>query len=359
MKHTRVPQSRTVLGSMGAAALIAAALTLQSAQAAPAKAAPEPPTASAAAQRARSISSALGADAAGFYYDAPHRKLIVNVTTGTAAAKVRGAGAEAKIVKHSLTSLNSARATLKQKATIIGTSWAMDPKSNQVVVVADRTVTGDRLEQLKKVVASLGDRAVLKQSPGTLRPLIAGGNAIWGTAARCSLGFNVIRDGQPYFLTAGHCANAVRSWSASQGGPEFGVTEAGSFPGDDFGIAKYTDATDAHPGQVDLYNGSMQAVGKVGDAIVGEPVRRSGSSTRLRSGDVIAVEVTANYQEGPVDDLVQASICAESGDSGGPLFEGDTALGITSGGRGTCASNGESFYQPVREALEKTGSHLG
>ncbi|WP_455712242.1 S1 family peptidase [Streptomyces caniferus] len=359
MKHTCVSKSRTVLGSVGTVTLIAAALALQSAQAAPAKAAPEPPTATAAAQRARNISTALGAEAAGFYYDAPNNKLIVNVTTEAAAAKVRGAGAEAKIVKHSLTSLNAARATLKQQAAIPGTSWAMDPKTNQVAIVADRTVTGDRLEQLKKVVSSLGDRAVLRQSTGTLRPLVAGGNAIWGSGARCSLGFNVIRDGRPYFLTAGHCANAVRSWAATQGGPEFAVTEAGSFPGDDFGIARYTDADVAHPGQVDLYNGSMQSIGKVGDAIVGERVQRSGSSTHLRSGDVTAVEVTANYQEGAVDDLVQASLCAESGDSGGALFDGDTALGLTSGGRGTCATGGESFYQPVREALEKTGSHIG
>lgn len=358
MKHTSAPESRTVLGSAATVVLIAAALTLQCAQAAPATA-PEPPSATAAAQRARTISSALGASAAGFYYDAPRNKLIVNVTTAAAMAKVHGAGADAKIVKHSLTSLNAARATLKQKATIPGTSWAMDPRTNKVVVVADRTVRGDRLTQLKKVTSSLGDRVVLRQSAGTLRPLIAGGNALWGNGARCSLGFNVIRDGQPYFLTAGHCANAVRNWSASQGGPELAVTEAGAFPGDDFGIAKYTDAGIAHPSRVDLYNGSLQPIGKVGDAIVGERVRRSGSSTQVRTGEVTAVEVTANYQEGPVDDLVQTGICAESGDSGGPLFDGDTALGLTSGGRGSCLLGGESFYQPVREALEKTGSHLG
>ncbi|WP_455711974.1 S1 family peptidase [Streptomyces decoyicus] len=358
MKHTSAPMSRTVLGGAGVVALIAAALTLQSAQAAPAKA-PEPPTATAAAQRARDISSALGANAAGFYYDAQNHKLIVNVTTAAAADKARSAGAEARIVRHSLTSLNAARATLKERATIPGTSWAMDPKTNKVVVVADRTVTGDRLKQLKSVAASLGDRAALRQSTGTLRPLIAGGNAVWGSGARCSLGFNVIKDGEPYFLTAGHCTNAVRSWSATQGGPEIAVTETGTFPGDDFGIVRLTPADLVHPSQVDLYNGKMQAVTTVGDPIVGEKVQRSGSSTHVHGGDITAVEVTANYQEGAVDGLIQAGVCAETGDSGGPLFEGDTALGLTSGGRGDCLFGGESFYQPVREALEKTGSHIG
>ncbi|MGW9170208.1 S1 family peptidase [Streptomyces decoyicus] len=358
MKHTSAPMSRTALGGAGAVALIAAALTLQSAQAAPAKAAPEPPTATAAAQRARDISSALGANAAGFYYDARNHKLIVNVTTAAAADKARGAGAEARIVKHSLTSLNAARATLKERAAIPGTSWAMDPKTNQVVIVADRTVTGDRLKQLKTVASSLGDRAALRQSAGTLRPLIAGGNAVWGSAARCSLGFNVIKDGKPYFLTAGHCTNAVRSWSATQGGPEIAVTETGTFPGDDFGIVRLAPDL-AHPSKVDLYNGRMQSITTVGDPIVGEKVQRSGSSTHVHGGDITAVEVTANYQEGSVDGLIQAGVCAETGDSGGPLFEGDTALGLTSGGRGDCLLGGESFYQPVREALEKTGSHIG
>ncbi|MGW7575642.1 S1 family peptidase [Streptomyces sp. NPDC054765] len=358
MKHTSAPTSRIVLGGAGVVALIAAALTLQSAQAAPART-PEPPSGTGAAQRARDIGSALGANVAGFYYDARNHKLIVNVTTEAAAHKAREAGAEARIVRHSLTSLNAARATLAQRATIPGTSWAMDPRTNQVVVVADRTVNGDRLARLKSVASSLGDRVALRRSAGTLQPLIAGGNAIWGSGARCSLGFNVIKDGEPYFLTAGHCTNAVRSWSTTQGGPEIAETETGTFPGDDYGIARYTDDDLAHPGRVDLYNGKKQSIATVGDAIVGERVRRSGSSTHIQSGDVTAVDATANYQEGSVDGLIQAGICAASGDSGGPLFDGHTALGLTSGGRGDCLLGGESFYQPVREALEKTGSHLG
>ncbi|WP_327153048.1 S1 family peptidase [Streptomyces tubercidicus] len=359
MKHTRVPTPRTVLTGAGlVVALTAATLTLQTADAAPAKA-PDPPTAGAAGQRAKGISSTLGADGAGAYYDAAHHKLIINVTTEAAAAKARAAGAEARVVKHSLTSLDAARATLKKQATIPGTSWGMDPRTNKVVITADRTVRGTKLAQLKRVAAALGDRAVVRQSAGTLRPLIAGGDAIWGTRARCSLGFNVTRGGQPYFLTAGHCTNAVRNWSATQGGEEFAATEAGTFPGDDFGIVKYTDEDVVHPGAVDLYNGSMQAITRAGDPIVGQKVRRSGGSTHVHDGDVTAVEVTANYQEGAVDGLIQATLCAEAGDSGGSLFEGDTALGLTSGGRGECSAGGVTYYQPVREALQKTGAQLG
>lgn len=38
---------------------------------------------------------------------------------------------------------------------------------------------------------------------------------------------------------------------------------------------------------------------------------------------------------------------AEGGDSGGSLFAGSTALGLTSGGRGSCSSGGTTYFQPV------------
>ncbi|MFH8629383.1 S1 family peptidase [Streptomyces lydicus] len=358
LTHMSPSTPRTVLAGAGAVVLITTALALPHATAAP-RPVPDPPTAATAAQRAKQIGSTLGDEGAGSYYDAENHKLIVNVTSESAAAKARGAGADVKIVKHSLASLDAARATLEQHASIPGTSWAMDPRSNKVIVTADRTVRGDRLERLREVTSSLGDRAALRLSSGTLRPLLAGGDAIWGATARCSLGFNVTKAGQPYFLTAGHCTHAVRSWSATQGGPETAVSEGGSFPGDDFGIAKYTAADMVHPGEVNLYNGSMQRITGVGEAIVGQRVRRSGSTSHVHDGEVLAVDVTANYQQGPVEGLIQTSVCAEAGDSGGPLFEDAAALGLTSGGRGDCTSGGESFYQPVGEALARTGTQLG
>lgn len=359
LKHPRVPTPRSVLAGVGVVTLaIAPLLALQSAQARTARA-PGPPSAIAAAERAVAISSSLGAAGAGSYYDPDNHKLVVNVTTEEAAGKVRAAGAEARIVKHSLASLDAARATLKEHASIPGTSWAMDPKINKVVVTADRTVRGEDLERLKAVAGSLGDRAVIQLSPDTLEPLVAGGDALWGPDARCSLGFNVTKGGQPYFLTAGHCTHAVPIWSATEQGPPIAMSEAGSFPGDDFGIARYTAADMAHPSEVNLYSSGAQHIARAADPIVGQKVRRSGSTTHVHDGEVTALNVTANYQEGTVEGLIQTSVCAESGDSGGPLFEGDTALGLTSGGRGSCAAGGVSLYQPVTEALAKTGSRLG
>jgi hypothetical protein len=62
-------------------------------------------------------------------------------------------------------------------------------------------------------------------------------------------------------------------------------------------------------------------------------------------------------EEGTVNGLIDTSVCAEPGDSGGALFDGGTALGLTSGGSGDCSSGGETFFQPVPAALSRPGRH--
>ena len=58
---------------------------------------------------------------------------------------------------------------------------------------------------------------------------------------------------------------------------------------------------------------------------------------------------------GTVRGMIQTNVCAEPGDSGGPLYDGTKALGITSGGSGDCRTGGTTFYQPVREAANTYG----
>jgi streptogrisin B len=43
------------------------------------------------------------------------------------------------------------------------------------------------------------------------------------------------------------------------------------------------------------------------------------------------------------------------GDSGGPLYDGTAAVGLTSGGSGNCTSGGTTFFQPVTAALSACG----
>ncbi|MFJ6393481.1 S1 family peptidase [Streptomyces sp. NPDC091972] len=360
MKHRRIPRRRIVMAGASVTALVAAGVTLQTANASETPAVPEVKTLSvlAAGKLASTLGAQLGADAAGTFYDAKTRSLVVNVLDEDAARTVTAAGASARVVSHSLAELKSARTTLADDATVPGTSWVTDPTTNKVVVTADRTVSAAEWAKLTKVVDGLGQVAELRRTKGEFKPFIAGGDAISGSGGRCSLGFNVVKGGQPYFLTAGHCTESISTWSDSSGN-KLGTNEVSSFPGNDYGLVKYTADVD-HPSEVDLYNGSAQAITGAASATVGQSVTRSGSTTQVHSGKVTGLDATVNYGNGDiVNGLIQTDVCAEPGDSGGSLFSGSSAIGLTSGGSGDCTSGGETFFQPVTEALSATGASIG
>jgi streptogrisin D len=351
----QITKRRMIIAGAGVAALVAGSLTWSAS--ASQEAAPSLKTLSSAS--ASKLASKITSDVkghAGSFYDAKAKKLVVNVTDDAAAKRVEAAGAEAKVVKHTMAQLNSVKDSLT-KMDVVGTSRAVDVKTNKVVLTADKTVKGEKLAALKKQVKAQGGMVEMKRSAGKFTTKIAGGDAIHGDGGRCSLGFNVTLDGQPAFLTAGHCTTAIASWSESEGGPVIAESGQGEFPGADYGIATYTGDTE-HPSEVNLYDGGTQAIAAAAEAEVGQQVTRSGSTTQVHDGTVNAVDASVTYPEGTVNGLIQTDVCAEPGDSGGSLFAGDQALGMTSGGSGDCSSGGETFFQPVTTALEATGAQL-
>ncbi|MFJ8113227.1 S1 family peptidase [Streptomyces sp. NPDC096132] len=359
MQHRRIPRRRMVMAGAGVAALVAAGVTFQTANASEPAKSPQPATLSAfaAGKLAAALGEDLGADAAGTYYDAKSGSLVVNVLDAAAAKAVEAAGAKARIVENSLAELAGARTALTADAAVPGTAWVTDPRTNKVVVTADRTVSDAEWARLTEVVDGLGQVVELQRTKGEFKPFIAGGDAITGGSGRCSLGFNVVKGGEPYFLTAGHCTDAISTWSDSSGAV-IGTNETSSFPGDDYGLVRYTADVD-HPSEVDLYNGSAQRITAAAEATVGMKVTRSGSTTQVHSGTVTGLDATVNYGNGDiVSGLIRTDVCAEPGDSGGSLFSGSSAIGLTSGGSGDCTSGGETFFQPVTEALSATGTRI-
>lgn len=351
-KH--ITKRRMAIAGAGVAALVAGSLTWTSANAAE-EATPSLKTLSSAS--ASKLASKLTSDIkgdAGAYYDAKAKKLVVNVTSQDAKQQVESAGAEAKVVQHTMAELNSVKDALTEQD-IAGTARAVDVKTNKVVVTADKTVTGAKLAQLKKQAKD--SKVELKRTEGKFTTKIAGGDAIWGDGGRCSLGFNVTLDGKPAFLTAGHCTTAIASWSDSEGGQPIAESGDGKFPGNDYGIATYTGDTE-HPSEVNLYDGGTQKISGAAEAEVGQKVTRSGSTTQVHDGEVKAVDASVTYPEGTVDGLIQTDVCAEPGDSGGSLFAEDKALGLTSGGSGDCSGGGETYFQPVPAALDALGAEL-
>lgn len=300
------------------------------------------------------LETQLGNRAAGSYEDASG-KLVVNVTDQAGVAAVQATGATARLVKNSIATLNAASADLTKNAKIPGTAWAMDPVNNVLTVQADSTVTGAKLAKVKSEAAKFGAAVKVTSIPGKISLRITGGDAIYHSPYRCSLGFNVLRGGQPAFLTAGHCGNLGGAWSNSAG-QVIGQTAGSSFPGNDYAIVTYT-ANVSRAGHVDMYPGEND-IARASSAYVGETVTRSGSTSHVHSGKVLGLNATVNYAEGSVSGLIYTNVCAEGGDSGGSLFTGNVALGLTSGGSGNCTAGGQTYFQPVTEPLSVYGASI-
>ncbi|BFV60510.1 S1 family peptidase [Kitasatospora sp. CMC57] len=313
------------------------------------------PTGEQAAAVATALQQSLGEErTAGSYLDGSGR-LVVTVTDQSAAQQVRATGAVPQLVTRSGAQLAAATAELDRSATVPGTAWAVDPVTNQVLLSVDESVNGSSFAQVRQAAQRLGAAVRVEQVAGRFSTKLAGGDAIYGGGYRCSLGFNV-RSGTTYsFLTAGHCGNVAATWYANQSqSTKLGTTTNSRFPGDDFAIVRYTDGS-TPPSAVDLYNGTTRRITAASTPAVGATVYRSGSTTKVHSGQVTALNATVNYAEGTVRGLIKTTVCAEPGDSGGALFSGNTAHGLTSGGSGNCSSGGTTFFQPVVEALSAYG----
>jgi hypothetical protein len=250
------------------------------------------------------------------------------------------------------TSLDARMQALDRSIGFAGTAWGIDARASQIVVTVDSTVKGAQLASVKSTVRALGSAARLESVAGTFHTDISGGDAIYGSKYRCSLGFDVRSGTSPNytysFLTAGHCGKAEPSWWTSANHSTFlGNTTSATFPGKDYAIVKYAASFTGYTGKV-----GSQDITTAANAFVGEHVWRRGSTTQIHDGYVTALNVTVHYLGGgTVRGLIQTTVCAEPGDSGGPLYASSLALGLTSGGSGDCKKGGTTFFQPVTAAL--------
>ncbi|MBK3641266.1 S1 family peptidase [Streptomyces sp. NPDC001260] len=286
------------------------------------------------------------------------RSRLIAVTTGLVAAAafaVPSANASETPTTFSASALKGVSGSVL-KADVPGTAWAVDSSTNRVVVTVDSTVSKAEIAKIKREAGSNAGALTIKRSAGQFKPLISGGDAIYGGSYRCSLGFNVHSGSTYYFLTAGHCGEVASTWYSNSGHTTvLGSNVSYSFPGNDFALVRYTNSSVSHPSTV-----GSQTITSAATPSVGTTVYRRGSTTGTHSGRVTALNATVNYGSGDVvSGLIQTTVCAEGGDSGGPLYAGTVAYGLTSGGSGNCTSGGTTFFQPVTEALSYYGVSIG
>ncbi|MGP3635988.1 S1 family peptidase [Streptomyces sp. 24-1644] len=237
-------------------------------------------------------------------------------------------------------------------ADVAGTAWNIDPATGSVVVTVDSTVSQAEIKKIKDSAGNTADALRIERTPGTFSKLISGGDAVYASSWRCSLGFNVRSGTTYYFLTAGHCTDGAGTWWSNSGRTTvLGTTSGSSFPTNDYGIVRYTNTSVTKSGTV-----GNQDIVSAANATVGMSVTRRGSTTGTHSGSVTGLNATVNYGGGDiVSGMIRTNVCAEPGDSGGPLYSGTRAIGLTSGGSGNCSSGGTTFFQPVTEALSAYG----
>ncbi|MFE5813138.1 S1 family peptidase [Streptomyces sp. NPDC056479] len=265
--------------------------------------------------------------------------------SGTSAA---AAPAAAPTTPSSVSGLTSTVASLG----IDGTAWAVDKHSGKLRVLADSTVTDTELVRLRHAVGRFAGAVVIERLDGRLRTLVSGGDGIHAAGRRCTAGVNVQSGSTYYFVTAGHCTSDLPTWYTSAAmDTAVGPTTGSSFPGNDFGVVRYANPAVPHPGTI----GTVDVSGTA-SAYVGQRVCTRGATTGVRCGVVTALNASVNYGGGDiVYGLIQTNICAEPGDSGGPLYAGDKVIGILSGGSGNCATGGTTYYQPIQEVLSAYG----
>jgi streptogrisin B len=268
---------------------------------------------------------------------------VVTVAVGLFASPTVAAASQ----QYSATAL-AAVSNAVDRSGVEGIAWYTDAASGRVVVTADSSVSGAQIAMLRQAAGANAGALRINRASGVFSPLLSAGDAIYGGQYRCSLGFNVVSGSTYYFLTAGHCGSLVSTWYTNSSHTTLiGPTVNYSFPGNDYALVRYDNTTLSHPGGF-----------TVADPTVGESVTRKGSTTGVHTGTVTALNVSVRYRGHPggrVDGLIQTTVCAEPGDSGGPLYDGTKALGLTSGGSGDCTSGGTTFFQPAREAANAYG----
>lgn len=287
------------------------------------------------------------------------RTRLLAVATGLAAAAALAvptaasadSSSDGKDTAFTADQLASAGASVL-RADVAGTAWHTDTATGTLVVTADSTVTAADIARIKREAGAQAGALRIERTPGKLTKLVSGGDAIYASSWRCSLGFNVRSGSNYYALTAGHCTDGAGTWWSNSGRTTVvGSTVGSSFPTNDYGLIKYASNSPVPPGTV-----GGQDITSAVNATVGMAVKRRGSTTGTHSGSVTGLNATVNYGGGDiVYGMIRTNVCAEPGDSGGPLYSGTRAVGLTSGGSGNCSSGGTTFFQPVVEALNAYG----
>jgi streptogrisin D len=304
----------------------------------------------------QALESRLGDRLTGAVVDEATGDLTVEVADTAAADVAAAAGADVRVAAD--TGVEAAGEALAAAMTALGATGAavsLDASGDTVVLSVPAGASDAATRALLDRAADLDVPVVVERTDGPVDTFaLYGGEDILLNLnqGRCSAGFNLVSGGTYYLLTAGHCGGDT--WYDD--GVAIGTTVVERFPGDDYKLIRIDNVGAVNPQGTVLYNSGTYNVSTAGNPPVGTTVCRTGSTTGTRCGSIQAYNATVNYREGSVSGLIRTNVCAEPGDSGGPLFaSGGVAVGITSGGSGNCTFGGTTYFQTVTEVTNGFG----
>ncbi|MFC5291278.1 S1 family peptidase [Actinokineospora guangxiensis] len=301
----------------------------------------------------------LGSTYAGSWFDPASNRLIAQTTDPAKAEALAGHDFQVRTVRHSSAALDSAKTGIDsmagKNAPAAVNGWYVDVRTNSVVITVNRHKLDTAAKEFVGAAADLHPsvRVVEEEhSPQPLADVVGGWPYYINFAGRCSVGFAV----HGGFVTAGHCGG-VGATASDSNGAVLGSFAGSTFPYYDYGWVRTNAGVNLH-GYVEGYDGYWYYVRGSAQAAVNSGICRSGSTTGMWCGTIVARGQTVNYPQGIVYNLTRTTVCAEPGDSGGSWLSANQAQGVTSGGSGNCSSGGVTFYQEVNPILSAYGLSL-
>ena len=166
-----------------------------------------------------------------------------------------------------------------------------------------------------------------------------------GGVLECSTGFNGELDGKPVVVTAAHCAGEDGTRAAFADGEEFGTMTRTTREGIDTALIavdeQFAERFDTN--LVGTDRDTTQAIIGTARPVVGQKACKTGFRTGFSCGTISEVDTNIDVAGSrTIDGAFTVDLCALPGDSGGVVFSGDRALGISSASNvadtGNCAN---------------------
>jgi streptogrisin C len=191
-------------------------------------------------------------------------------------------------------------------------------------------------------------RRAIESAPTPAGPVV-GGTAykvgVPGGLLECSTGFNGELDGEPVVITAAHCAGEDGTRAALADGEEFGTMTRTHREDIDTALIAVDDelADRFRTNLVGAADGDTQEIVGTANPVVGQKACKTGFRTGFSCGTISQVGTSIDVSGArTIANAFTVDLCALPGDSGGVVFSGDRALGISSASNvadtGTCAN---------------------